>query len=222
MKIAVISDIHSNLEALESVLDEIDRLKIKHVYCCGDIVGFNASAHEVIALLQEREDPIQCVQGNQDFVAATLHNLDWLNQEAREAILWTHKQLSKDEKKWLLKLPLKFHNKDITMWHGSENDLFEGLYPENLNQVKMPKTRMLFTGHIHVPFAREVKGVLVVNPGSVGQPHDKDPRASFAIVDTDTYTVSIKRLSYDIDATSEKINKAGLPTSLAKRLYKGV
>jgi diadenosine tetraphosphatase ApaH/serine/threonine PP2A family protein phosphatase len=69
---------------------------------------------------------------------------------------------------------------------------------------------------------REISGVLVVNPGSVGQPHDKDARASFAIVDTSTYAVSIKRVSYDIDATAEKINKAGLPTSLAKRLYKGV
>ncbi|MFH1181466.1 MAG: metallophosphoesterase family protein [Candidatus Woesearchaeota archaeon] len=220
MKIAVISDIHSNIEALEAVLREIDRLKIKHIFCCGDVVGFNASPHEVIALLQERKIP--CVQGNQDLVAATLHRLKWFNPDARAAILWTHKQLSKEEKKWLLKLPLKFHNKEITMWHGSEKDLFEGLYPDYLSQVKMPKTRMLFTGHIHAPFAREINGVLVVNPGSVGQPHDKDARASFAIVDTGTYTVSIKRVSYDIDATAEKINKAGLPTSLAKRLYKGV
>jgi putative phosphoesterase len=220
MKIAVISDIHSNLEALEAVLDEIDKLGIKEIYCCGDVVGFNASPHEVIALIQERNIP--CVQGNQDFVAACLHNLNWFNPDARAAILWTHRHLSKEEKKWLFQLPMKFHNKDFTMWHGSEKDTFEGLYPDALSQVKMPKTRMLFTGHIHASFVKEVKGILVVNPGSVGQPHDKDPRASFAIVDLSNHTASIKRISYDIDAAAEKIIKAGLPTPLAKRLYKGL
>jgi putative phosphoesterase len=219
MKIAVISDIHSNFEALQAVLREIDDENIKHIYCCGDIVGFNASPHEVIELLQERQIP--CVQGNHDFIAACLHKLDWFNPDAREAILWTHKQLSKAEKKWLLNLPMKFHAKDITMWHGSENDLFEGLYPESLDKIKLPKTRMLLTGHVHIPFSKEVKGVLVVNPGSVGQPHDGDARASFAIID-ENFKVAIKRVKYDIDATAEKIIKARLPTSLSRRLYKGV
>jgi putative phosphoesterase len=164
------------------------------------------------------------VQGNHDFVVVTLQNIEWFNEHARAAIMWTYKQLWRKEKKYLLTLPVKLVTKSISMFHGSPSSMYEYVYPDSdLRSVaRLVNTRMLFLGHTHVPFVSEVEGVLIINPGSVGQPRDNDPRASYAIVNTTTLTASIQRVPYNIKAAAQKIIKAGLPSFLAERLYRGV
>ncbi|MBN2454352.1 metallophosphoesterase family protein [Candidatus Woesearchaeota archaeon] len=222
MKLAVISDVHANLEALQAVLADIEAQGINKIYCCGDIVGFGANPGKCIKLLEEKE--VISVQGNQDFTVVTLQNIDWYNDEARAVIMWTYKQLWKTEKKYLLKLPVKIIRKRLSIFHGTPKSMYEGVYPDgDLKSLSsMVNTRMLFLGHTHVPFVADVNKVLIVNPGSVGMPFDGNPKASYAVVNTKNLTAGIKRVEYDIKTAAGKIIKAGLPTSIAKRLYKGV
>ena len=230
MRIALISDIHSNLEALHAVLQNINKKDIDKIVGLGDIVGYGANPNEVIKLLQEIK--ADCIQGNHDLHAVTLSKLDWFNQWAREALLWTNKQLTAENKEWLMKLPLSFeitHGKNkLYAVHGSPRDeLYEYIYPttdeETIREFFVQKkATVIAAGHTHLPDLKRIGANLFINPGSVGQPRNNDTRASYAIIDLeDINFVSIEKIDYDIDTATKKIIKAGLPRYLAERLHLG-
>jgi len=226
--IALISDVHSNLEALEAVLGEAG--DVVEVYCLGDIVGYGASPNEVIGLLVERG--ATCLLGNHDH-AALEGDVGEFNPRAGAAALWTAKQLTEESRAFLGSLPrhrsLTMEGVRVYMAHGSPDDnLWEYVSPTTHSDLfdhylEKVEADAIALGHTHVPFSWESGRGRVFNPGSVGQPRDGDSRASYALVTlgegrTD---VALKRVVYDIDAAAGKISAAGLPAVLGARLYSG-
>ncbi len=226
MKVAFISDIHGNWEALETVLKEIDKMKIQTVFCVGDIVGYNANPNECVEELRKRK--IQSVMGNHDYAIANL-NTTWFNTYAAQAIWWTVENLKNENSKFIKSLPEKIEMKlkdyKMLIVHGSpKNPIWEYIYPIDVDNefVKDLDYDIIVMGHTHVPFVKKIANKLVLNPGSVGQPRDSDPKASFAVLDADKFSAKIIRVDYDIETASKKIIKAGLPEFLAVRLHSGI
>lgn len=236
MRYAVISDIHSNLEALTSVLKRIDDEGVDEIVCLGDLVGYHANPNECIALIRERG--IRCIAGNHDRAAAGLKEPDCFGEAARRAILWTRGHLSQDNRRFLETLPLfEVIGDDTLIVHA-------GVYPRPNEDVRIksaddiirnfeamdrlfPRVRVCFVGHAHrsvvhrycdsmltrvdgqtVSFERSAR--YLVNPGSVGQSRDADPRAAFLVFDCAQNSVSFHRVEYDWDSCFEKAERAGL------------
>lgn len=229
MRIAVLSDIHSNLAALEAVLDDLP--EVDELLCSGDLVGYGAEPNEVIDLV--RKEQIRCVMGNHDYAAVT-GDVRGMNHLAAQAALWTHRVLTEENRKFLRSLPLeskiKLSGKTVYLTHGSPRDpLWEYVFPDISNSSLLEIMREVEAdisvfGHTHVPMLRKIFGKLVLNPGGVGQPRDFDARAGYAILELDEKeepTIQFKRVKYDIDRTARKIREAGLPEELAARLYFG-
>jgi predicted phosphodiesterase len=225
-KIAVIADIHSNLEAFKAVLDDIRKKGVKEIYCTGDIIGYGASPNKCIELVKKHK--IKCVSGNHDFYVIDADDISWFTPAGQEALRWTHKKLTKANMNFLKKLPATRIEKGIYFVHGSPRDpLHEYVFPESDDwELKKffsmaKKSKILALGHAHIPFVKKVNGHLVFNPGSVGQPRDNDSRASYCVFDTDKKKAEFVRVKYEIKKSAEKILKAKLPQSLAERLYLG-
>lgn len=243
MRYAVISDIHSNLEALEAVLVKISELSADEIICLGDTVGYNASPNECINII--RSAGIRCIMGNHDARASGLEEPDNFTPLAKEAVLWTRNHLSGENKQFLRGLPRELTIDGFFIFHGSIHDTDRYIIDEkdardnfeSLNTHPDSPTAGFF-GHTHVKVAvslqrgkvfLEPDGELklsawkkyLINPGSVGQPRDRDPRASFLIYDEFNEKVDFFRVDYDIAATQEKIIEAGLPVELAGRLSLG-
>jgi putative phosphoesterase len=231
MKIAVISDIHSNVEALNAVLRDIG--EVEFIYCVGDLVGYGPDPNKVIEILETLG--IKSVMGNHDYATITNAPVGF-NEIAAEAIHWSHEVILKENMKQLTSLPdhlsLKYNNLSIYLVHGSPRDpLNEYIVPNTpeellLQFLSQTKADILIMGHTHLPFFinfQEQNRGIVLNPGSVGQPRDRDPRASYCIIEynDDKIDVEIKRVDYEIEKVSEKIRKAGLPEFLAERLFHG-
>lgn len=226
MKIAFIGDIHSNLEALQSVLKEIEKMKISKIFCVGDIVGYGANPSECIKIIKELKIP--CVKGNHDYAVVT-KDTSWFNPYAATAIRWQSERLNENEINFLKNLPEKImttiENLKICIVHGSpKNPIWEYIYEEDVSEefVKDLDCDILAMGHTHAPFIKRLKNNLVINVGSVGQPRDGINKASFAVFDTEKYDVKIIRSEYDIKISAEKIVKVGLPAILAQRLFLGI
>lgn len=226
MRIAFISDIHSNFEALKSVLDKIDSMKISKIYCVGDIVGYGSSCNEVIETLKERKVP--STLGNHEYGVLTGETA-WFNIIAAEAIYWTIEHLKKENLDWLKslkeKISLKLAGYKILLVHGSpEDSIWKYTFEENVDEnfVRDLEYDVIVLGHTHIPFVKKIKNCLVLNCGSVGQSRDRDTRASFVVFDTKKFDAKIIRVSYDIKVAADKIIKAGLPEFLARRLYLGI
>lgn len=243
MRYAIISDIHANLEALRAVLDRIAGMKVDAIYCLGDVVGYNANPNECIDIL--RSEKVRCLMGNHDSRAAGLEEPDDFNPSAARAVLWTREQLTPENRLFLHDLPREIEVDGIVLMHGSLHDTDR--YIITANDVRdqfralrdlSPPARIGFFGHTHVRIAFTLLdgAILVeqnenirvtddrsclVNPGSVGQPRDGDPRAAFAAYDSDTREISFHRAEYDVRACQDKIIRAGLPPRLAERLAIG-
>jgi predicted phosphodiesterase len=242
MTYAVISDIHGNLEALLSVVEYIEscKEKIGKIICLGDIVGYGADPGECIRITREISDVI--LAGNHDFAVCELTDIEDFNMYAKEAVLWSRDALSEDEIIFLKGLPLKHEEKTTVFVHSSLHR------PESWKYLLSPydthidfrllEKDVLFVGHTHVPIIFEDNGKnvntlnsselslnsrnkYIVNPGSIGQPRDGDPRASFAVYDSDRTYLEIVRINYDIKKAQKKILDAGLPEILATRLGYG-
>ena len=244
MRTAVIADIHANLEALQAVLARIEVLGADRIVCLGDIVGYNADPNECVEILRTRN--IKCVLGNHDVCAAGLEEPDDFNPIARRAVLWTRAELTDENKEFLSSLPRGLRVKDLFFFHGSIDDtnryiIYLGDAADNFSMLAgMGKSlRIGFFGHTHVRavlcsslgevsvghssdqrLAEENR--YLINPGSVGQPRDGDPRASFLVYDAGKQQVNFNRVEYDLRACQDKIIRAGLPSWLAERLDSGV
>jgi diadenosine tetraphosphatase ApaH/serine/threonine PP2A family protein phosphatase len=239
MRYAIISDVHSNLEALEAVLSSLEDERIDAYLSTGDIVGYGADPSACIDRIRGLSPVI--VAGNHDWAVAERLSLDFFNSYAREAIEWTRDRLSPADVKWLRDLELVKKVGEITLVHSTLHapesfDYLLTAYDAFLS-LEVLETPVCFVGHSHVPvtfaqngtvtfsFASEIdlSGVhrAIVNAGSVGQPRDGNPHASFGIYDTGSAKVEVRRVPYDIAGASKKIAAAGLPSILAERLWIG-
>ena len=224
-KIALISDIHSNLEAFEAVLKEIKKSKISKIFCLGDIVGYGANPNECIDLI--RKNKTSSIKGNHDHEATLLENIEWFNEDAKQAILWTKEKRTDSNSKFLKNLPSSLEFENIFLVHGSPRDNFyEYIFPDMEDYdfaelFAIAKKDVIACGHSHIQFSREFNDKLIINPGSVGQPRDSNPDAAYCIFNTKTLKIEFKRVKYKIEKAAKKILKAGLPQFLASRLYSG-
>jgi diadenosine tetraphosphatase ApaH/serine/threonine PP2A family protein phosphatase len=244
MRYLVEADIHSNLEALQAVMTHAESQGgFDSIWCLGDIVGYGADPNACLTLL--RSYPLAAVSGNHDLAAIDAVSIVKFNQHAKEAILWTREQLTSEHREFLASNPLRREEDGVTLLHGTPSDPVWAYFlpqmmtssdvAENFGQIN---TRSCLVGHSHIPFICLEDGAqflglqpgqkkmlaqarCVVNPGSVGQPRDGDPRASYALYDADTDTFVHHRVDYDIEAAQAKITAAGLPDILASRLAVG-
>ncbi|MDI6855444.1 MAG: metallophosphoesterase family protein [Candidatus Thermoplasmatota archaeon] len=224
MLLGIIADVHSNLPALESVLHALELEKIDKIIHGGDIVGYNPYPNEVIEILKERK--VISILGNHDRAVLAQDTLG-LNPYAAQAVLWTIDKLTSESYEYLrtLKAREKLNlGKQISIIHGSPWNDDEYVYeyeltPDFLTEVK---AEVLIYGHTHVPCIKRFSNGLIINPGSVGQPRDCNPRASYAVLDLATEKADVKRVIYDTKAVMKKILKEGLPEFLAQRLVLGI
>lgn len=246
MRYGFISDIHSNLEALETVLSKIDALNVDEVICLGDIVGYNANPNECIDIIRKRG--IRAVLGNHDTRATGIDEPTDFNPVAAIAVLWARQALNEENRRFLNELPrtIDMDGKFMVIhgWVNNTDSYIMGAYDaaENFRLLKEALGRKLgglcFFGHTHVrvtyvdagsevsanldnPLELKPEANYLVNPGSVGQPRDGDPRASFAVLDEKDSEITFYRVEYDIESCARKVLEAGLPDVLARRLKAG-
>lgn len=225
--VAIISDVHANIEALDAVLGELLGLE---VYCLGDLVDYGPEPNEVINTVRERG--IKSLLGNHDSAALT-GDTSSFNARAAMSSKWTSKQLTDESMEYLRGLPpelrVPFGVAEAYLTHGSPDDrLWEYVDPKTHSDLfghYLGKLRVqaIGLGHTHVPYVWNEKAGTVFNPGSVGQPRDGDNRASYAILsfEGEEVRVEIRRVPYDYKTTASKIRAAGLPESFAERLAWG-
>lgn len=246
MRYLIISDLHSNWEALQAVLDEAAN-KYDQVLCCGDIVGYGADPNPVVDWV--RRNVLATVRGNHDRACVGLEDLEWFNPVAQAASLWTMSSLSATNADFIRELPMGPVNvENFQLIHGSPVD--EDDYLVNVNDAggafPYAESSLVFFGHTHLQggfrWRREQVEAIgklhpewqsrylleidpasayLINPGSVGQPRDGDPRAGYVLYDSQERILFYHRVPYDVETTQRKIREAGLPELLAARLSVG-
>lgn len=240
MRIAVLSDIHGNLPALEAVLAALSPFDA--VWQLGDIVGYGPQPDEVVArLVAERASG---VRGNHDSAAIGALPVDAFNDDARAALEWTAEHITPATRRWLAALPVRDEVDSFTRVHASPCDpTWEYVYSSAIARANLPcfETTYCLLGHTHVPLVfrqshgsleamrpepgKKVvldEGRLIMNPGSVGQPRDGDPRASAALLDTDQHTIEWLRVEYPIEQVQAHMARLALPSRLIARLQFGL
>jgi predicted phosphodiesterase len=239
MRYAIIADIHANLEALQVVLDDIQKQKCTHVACLGDVVGYNSNPKECLDIIRGMNIPV--VKGNHDEYCSQDENMEGFNPHAAEAIQWTRNQLSEEDRKWLRELKYVRLVQNFTLVHATLDGpqrwgyVFDKLMAAA--SFTYQNTSVCFFGHTHVPLAFIRDSVVrggtyskfkvepgrkyFVNVGAVGQPRDGNPKCGYVIYDMTEQTIELRRLDYDIAKTQEKILAVGLPPRLAERLALG-
>ncbi|HET6614377.1 MAG TPA: metallophosphoesterase family protein [Dehalococcoidia bacterium] len=241
MKIAIVSDVHANLEALTAVLADADARGATDVWCTGDTVGYGPDPSAVLTELRQRRALM--VAGNHDLAACGRMGVEAFNPVAAEAARWTRAALSDDQRAFLASLPLTHIAGAFTLVHGTLRDP-EWEYLLTLEQAEaqfaLQTTPYSIVGHTHLPMVVRERGErpamrrlqpgdgvelgdgrLILNPGGAGQPRDGDPRAPYMLYDEGAATISFHRVPYDIAATRRKIHAAGLPEWLGERLERG-
>ena len=243
MRYLVISDLHSNLEALEAVLED-SKSQYDRIICCGDLAGYGANPNEVVEWARANLSAV--IRGNHDRACAGMDDLEWFNPVAQVATRWTIDQLTPENLDYLRSLPpgpLAIEN--FLVVHGSPLDEDEYLIsPHDARNVfGYMDTSLVFFGHTHLQCGFGWKGgrqyslpratnheiylrvesdsAWLVNPGSVGQPRDGDARAGYALFDSETNEILLRRVPYDSERTRRKIEAAGLPPVLGSRLAIG-
>lgn len=234
MKYAVISDIHSNIEALITVMREIHKKHVDEIICLGDVIGYGANPDEVAEIV--RNEVKYTVRGNHDDALHDESTYSVINPYARTAIDFSRGVLSEENSDWLKDLPITHKLGDVLLVHSSPSEPHEWKYifTESEARVELSafEERICLIGHTHVPvmFKHEIGGSSeegsgrireLINVGSVGQPRDGDKRASYGIIDTSDFTYENFRVEYDCRLAGNKIIACGLPPFLAERLQKG-
>ncbi len=230
MKLAVISDIHSNLPALQEVLKEVQSEEVDMLLCLGDIVGYGPFPNRTVEVLRKIKTEKIFVRGNHDDRVLE-GKTERLSRDAERAVQWTKKHINEKNLRFLRKLDrteeVKIGNSKVFLAHGSpRKPLSEYIYESTEEELlesffRMTNSDVILLGHTHVPFIREVGGNLILNPGSVGQPRDGDNRTSYAILDTENWEINQDRTEYDVEKVAGEIKRSRLPSSLAQRLYHG-
>ena len=239
MRYGILGDIHGNLEALNGVLEEMEKARVEKYVSVGDLVGYGANPVEVIDKVRKLGSIV--VAGNHDFAAVDKLNIDFFNTYARESAIWTRNILSEAYKNFIRSLKLVEYCDNFTVVHSTlySPELFEYIqtsYDAHLS-FEQQSTPVTFVGHSHVPvnffkkrnvsfnMETEVKvdeGMKsMINVGSIGQPRDENPDAVCCVYDTDEMVIRISRVRYDVEKASKKIIDAGLPEILAERLKYG-
>ncbi len=240
MRLAVLSDIHANLAALDAVREDLP--PVDEVWVLGDIVGYGPRPNEVIAALQEMG--ARSVLGNHDGAAiGTVDPVDF-NPDAHAAIVWTGEMLDANARAYLAALPEVRRDGDLTAVHGSPRDpIWEYIVSAQVAAANLDAfdTRLCLFGHTHMPvvFAATDEGAIravpglpgetmrldggraLINPGSVGQPRDGNAQASYGVLDVEAGTAEFRRVPYPIEETQRQMLDAGLPPRLAERLGYG-
>lgn len=240
MRYGIFSDIHSNLEALNAALEVYKKERIERYLCIGDIISYGTDHSQCIRIVRELEANV--VAGNHEWGVCAKSKLENFTDIAQEALLWTNLTLREEERNFLDSLPLVYEEENFILVHGSLDSPEDFNYLNNEEDADMSfallKKQVCFVGHTHRPgvfiererelFFKPLKVLelednkrYIVNVGSIGQPRDRDCRASLVIYDSDTKIIELKRVGYDFRLTQEKIIKSGLPESLAWRLAEG-
>jgi predicted phosphodiesterase len=250
MRLAIVSDIHSNLPALEAVLAAIDEADVDEIWCLGDVVGYGAQPDECTEIVAERCEV--CLVGNHDLAVTGEIDISSFSPAASAAVRWTQRKAAAATIRFLRGLAPEDTGREVALYHASPRDpIWEYvLWPDQAAEcLAHQAARISFVGHSHVALfftlpngagvpdaapalargaraedGRKLelgKGRWLLNPGSVGQPRDGDPRAAWLELDTDAWTARYHRVSYEIDRASEAILDADLPEHLAKRLHIG-
>jgi diadenosine tetraphosphatase ApaH/serine/threonine PP2A family protein phosphatase len=243
MRYAILADIHANLAAFQAILRDIEANGgVDGLWCLGDIVGYGPDPTECIALLR-KYSPL-CVVGNHDLGAIGRLDLSHFNPTAAIACRWTAGRLGPADVRYLESLPLAAAKDEFYLVHGSpaepvmEYVVSTGIAARSFGFFTAP---YCLVGHTHVPLAFKQDGNvcssvalspgiglvlgahrMIINPGAVGQPRDGDPRASYAVYHTEGSVLRLRRVPYDIDATQDRMIKAGLPMTLVSRLQEGL
>lgn len=245
LRFLILSDVHANWYALQAVLADSDK-QFDQIVCCGDLVGYNPHPAKIIEWT--RANCSSVIRGNHDKVVAGIDNLEWFNEVAQAAARWTTANLGPDELQYLRELPKgPLQIEEFTICHGAPQD--EDEYITNAREAAACFAHLplplVFFGHTHlqggffskhgrigaipqIPWrereltiALEPDIVYMINPGAVGQPRDSDPRAAYAIFDSDQRLITLRRIAYKVQKTAEDIREAGLPEVLAFRLFQG-
>lgn len=241
MRIGILSDIHSNLEAFEAVINYAENEKVDEYLCLGDIVGYGTNPNRCVEIVRDLTPKI--VAGNHDYGVCGKTDIYYFNDVARQAIKWTRKNISAENVDFIKSLPLKIEDENSVFVHSTPSSPEKWNYIMNMydsiKEFKQLKKKLCFIGHSHQPVIfsmtsdYEVSSSIddslifnknkkyIVNAGSIGQPRDGNPKASFLLYDTDKNKITYSRIEYDIKKTQDKIIKAGLPAFLAKRLEIG-
>ena len=242
MRVAVISDVHANLHALDVVLEEIDADPPDALWCVGDVVGYGARPNECCTIVEERAD--LCLGGNHDLAVRGTIDLADFAGEAGAAARWTRTVLTDGALAFLQTLEPQAHAGDVALFHGSARDpVWEYVLSDEAAVTTFLRTKedLILVGHSHVALQVVLRKALLdgglapdgteleltgarwlLNPGSVGQPRDGDPRAAYLRLDLDAGRASFHRVEYDIEQTQAEIRAAGLPELLASRLALGL
>ncbi len=240
MKYAILSDVHANLPALEAVLARIQEIGVYQTVCLGDVVGYNANPNACANML--REHGVLTILGNHDAVACGLEEAWGFNPVAYEAAMWTREKLNEENTEWLRSLPDILNFGSFVAVHGAPKNhntylfAWEDVLP-HLYFLEEQNTNICMIGHTHSPAIFSEDGMYTVdddctfelgfekkffvNPGSVGQPRDGNPRAAFGLIDDSTNTYEQVRIDYDVEEAAGQVRAAGLPEFLAERLLLG-
>ena len=240
MLYAVVSDLHANLPALEAVLADIERRTVDQIVCLGDVVGYNAHPNECADII--REHGIPTIMGNHDAVACMLEDPWGFNPVAMQAAMWTREQLSDENLAWLRQLPMHLEMDDFIGVHGAPGDRdmyifsWEDILP-HVPFLQSAKKKLCLFGHTHMPGIYSADGAYsldddnrfevgdekpyFINPGSVGQPRDGNPKAAYGLYETDSGVFEQVRIEYPVDEAVQAVLNAGLPQFLAERLRLG-
>ena len=233
MVIAIISDVHSNLEALTKAIDIIDSRSVDEIVCLGDIVGYGADPNECVDLVRRRCNTV--IKGNHDDAVVDLTAAEDFTDNARSAILWTRKQITEENLDYLRSLSLVHQKKDMVFVHSSpcEPEEWNYIFDEDTaaRAFRCFSEPLCFIGHTHMPMIFSPNGIAsaitrdersLINVGSIGQPRDRNTDLSFGIFDTGTWTYENIRSPYDIETAAGKILKTSLPPKLGQRLFMGI
>ncbi len=218
MQIGVLSDIHGNRIALEAVLSDMPA--VDRLVCAGDIVGYNPWHADCIEILRDRS--IRSVMGNHDRAVAENSPFAF-NHQAAAAVEHAHDQLTSSQLEWVRTLPdeLSLFDGRLKLVHGHPADPDRYTYPEEFSPQLLGDESVLVLGHTHVQHHEQFDEGVVMNPGSVGQPRDGDPRAAYAVLDLDARTVTEHRVSYDVESVVSAVRDTGLPEQIGTRLRNG-
>jgi diadenosine tetraphosphatase ApaH/serine/threonine PP2A family protein phosphatase len=242
MRVAVVSDIHSNLHALDAVLAAIDAEAPDELWCLGDLVGYGPRPNECCAAVAERADV--CLAGNHDLAVQGSIDLEEFHGDAAVAARWTRDVLDPAARELLDRLEPEGTAHGVALYHGSARDpVWEYILGDDgaLATLELTRSPVVLVGHSHValqvvqsadglsgsvaPAGTELElgGVrALLNPGSVGQPRDGDPRAAYLLLELDAQQASFRRVEYDVERTQREMRDAGLPELLAARLELGL